>query len=461
MKTKVRSRSSDISSNSYNLAANNMVRKSIESKYDLIKPDGSSATAKLRYGRSESPHSSFSTSRSKSPGSFSKSLGRSKSPGAGISRRKWSPGQAALFRRKKIEGESTVDDSLEMMALSDNNHETDDDDSDYLAKSLDAIEKSDLKGKPKKRSGRRPSTPTSIEYPMYYRSKPEEDIPPSTAVRRPSGDFKPRRSRKAPQKSKSCGSYGSYGSTRSGNTTSSDSIGSHGRSRSISPSQRQSRYADKGRRKPRSQSRTKLNQKDLPIKIQQRLYAVTDPNISIKERVELELEFMKGSSGEKRIYLEFRNHFDRQEFFDLKAQEEQEKQDSIEANAVEESLKEAAFQRSVEKKRQKERQRKEEEKERERRTREEARLHSLETISSTMSDIKNAALEAATVSVARNQFEIKKYEDNRRKLVQDFRQKEGREMDDVTRTLKEAIIEQEDPEEKRMALPRSRRPSWK
>lgn len=460
MKTKVRSKSFDISSNSYNLAANTMVRKSIESEYDLIKPDGSSGTAKLRYGRSESPHSSFSTSRSKSPGSYSRSPGRSKSPGAGISRRKWSPGQAALFRRKKIEGESTVDDSLEMMALSDNNHDADDEDSDYLAKSLDSIEKSD-KGKHKKRSGRRPSTPTSIEYPIYCRSKPGEDTPPSTAVRRPSGDFKPRRSRKAPQKSKSCGSYASYGSTRSGNTTSSDSIGSHGRSRSISPSQRQSRYADKGRRKPQSRSRTKLNQKDLPIEIQQRLYAVTDPNISIKERVELELEFMKGSPEEKRIYLEFRNHFDRQEFFDLKAQEEQEKQDTIEANAVEESLKEAAFQRSVEKKRQKERQRKEEEKERERRTQEEARLHSLETISSTMSDIKKKALEAATVSVARNQFQIKKYEDDRRKLVEDFRQNEGRDMDDVTRTLKEAIIEQEDPEEKRMALPRSRRPSWK
>jgi len=78
-----------------------------------------------------------------------------------------------------------------------------------------------------------------------------------------------------------------------------------------------------------------------------------------------------------------------------------------------------------------------------------------------MSDIKKKALEAATVSVARNQFQIKKYEDDRRKLVEDFRQNEGRDMDDVTRTLKEAIIEQEDPEEKRMALPRSRRPSWK
>ena len=69
-----------------------------------------------------------------------------------------------------------------------------------------------------------------------------------------------------------------------------------------------------------------------------------------------------------------------------------------------------------------------------------------------MSDIKNKALEAATVTVARNQFQKKNYVDERRKLVEDFRKKEGKDMTDVERALKEARIEQEDPEEKRMKL---------
>jgi len=188
------------------------------------------------------------------------------------------------------------------------------------------------------------------------------------------------------------------------------------------------------------------------MEIQRRLYAVTDPDISIKEKVERELEFMKGTPEEKRIYLQYRHHFDRQEFFDAQALEEQQKQDTIEANAREEKLKETEFLKTVERKRQKERQKEEEARERERKAYEQAKMHSVETIASAMSEIKNAALEAATVSVARNQFQKKSYEEERRKRVEHFRRKEGKYMTDVERTLKEARIEQEDPEEKRMKL---------
>lgn len=377
--------------------------------YDKLRPS-MSASMKLR--------------RPDSPGSFSKS--RSKSPGVGrISNRTWSPGQATLIRRKKIEGETSVDDSFDDLKMSDLRNKADDEDVDYLKMSLAAIDKSD-KERPK-RSGRRPTSSKSID-----------GSAPNLRVRR------------TPRKSHSTGN------TR----LTSDRLSQ--RNKSSSPSRR--RVSSRGpttRRKTKSKSMDKnkpcQKQKDLPLEIQKRLYRVTDPDISIKERVELELEFMKGSPEEKRIYLEYRHHFDRQEFFDARAFDEQEKQENIEANAREESLKEAEFQKSVERKRQKERQKEEEARERERQAKCQAKIYATETIANTMSDIKKAALQAATVSVARNQYEKKSYEKERRKLVTDFRKNEGKDMPDIQRVLKEAVIEQEDPEEKRMRL-RGNRP---
>lgn len=200
-----------------------------------------------------------------------------------------------------------------------------------------------------------------------------------------------------------------------------------------------------------------MNQRDLPVEMQQKLYRITDPDISIKKKVELELEFMSGTQEEKRIYLEFRHHFDRNEFLNWKSMDEQQKRDTIESNAREESLKEAAFQKSVDRKRQKEREKEEAARERERKAEEKARLHSAATIANAMTEIKQAALEAATVSVARNQFEKKRYEDDIKLRVERFRQNEGKYMTDVERALKEAMIEQEDPEEKRKRLG----PSWR
>merc|ERR1712157_7533 len=166
---------------------------------------------------------------------------------------------------------------------------------------------------------------------------------------------------------------------------------------------------------------------------------------------------MSGTQEEKRIYLEFRHHFDRTEFLNWKEIDEQQKRDNIEANAREESLKEAAFQRTVERKRQKEREKEQEARERERKAEEDARMHSAATIANAMTEIKKAALEAATVSVARNQFEKKRWDDDIKHRVEKFRQGEGKHMTEVERALKEAMIEQEDPEEKRMRLG----PSWR
>jgi hypothetical protein len=445
-------------------------------KYDqLIKPDGSGATTNLRYG-SGNPDSSPS-SFAKSSQRVSLTSGISKKSGKGVNTRKWSPGQAALFKRKKIEGEVTVDDSFGALALSDLNEDADDESSDYLTKSLDSIERSssfnagNKSSKTTVKSNRpRRRVPTTASATIKSKTNKSSvpcrsstrgrDLPPSAIVRKPSllAEESGRNNSNA------------KASTRVRrpplHSYSSDSINMPRRQRRAnrSKSPTRTKYADKGRRKVRSKSRDPsgpmLDQKDLPIEIQQKLYRVTDPDISIKQKVLLELEFMNGTPVERRIYLEFRSHFDRQEFFDQKELDEQQKRDNIEINAREERLKEADFQRSVQRKHQKERQKEEEKRERERKSIEKARIHSMKTIADAMTDIKNAALEAATISVPRNKFQKQCYEDDRRQLVENFRKNEGKHMNDIERTLKEALIEQEDPEEKRMVLQQRARRSY-
>lgn len=397
-----------------------MVSNTNRSDYDNIMTGrGLSGSMKLR--NPDSPNS-VSKSRSKSPGSIRKS--RSKSPGVGrISSRTWSPGQATLFRRKKIEGEDEVTDILKG---------GNDEEVDYLKLSLDAIDKSERRGRrPQKSKSMDRSATSSI------RVRPQK----STSIDRSAASS----TRSRPQKSTSIDRSAAPSTRSRGIPRKSYSTGN-----ASTTSTRSSRRVAKS--KSIDRSKPELNQRELPMEIQRRLYAVTDPDISIKEKVERELEFMKGTAEEKRIYLQYRHHFDRQEFFEAQAFDEQEKQDNIDANAREEKLKEAEFLKTVELKRQKERQKEEEARERERRALEQAKMHSLETLANTMSEIKNKALEAATVTVARNQFQKKNYEDERRKLVEDFRKKEGKDMTDVERALKEARIEQEDPEEKRMKL---------
>ena len=127
-----------------------MVSNTNRSEYDNIRTAGGlSGSMKLR--NPDSPNS-ISKSRSKSPGSIRKS--RSKSPGVGrISSRTWSPGQATLFRRKKIEGEDEVTDTLKG---------GDDEEIDYLKLSLDAIDKSERSERSERR-GRRPQKSKSMD----------------------------------------------------------------------------------------------------------------------------------------------------------------------------------------------------------------------------------------------------------------------------------------------------------
>lgn len=346
------------------------------------------------------PSTSTMVANMKLNSSFTKTPGASKIPGAGISKRTWSPGQAALFKRRNVEGQTELNDSFAGLSMNDGHKGADDEAEDYLAKSLKSIEKSD-----QKRSGRRSSRGRHD-----HRSKSPGNLESE------------RRKRRSKSKNRSTM-----------------------RSRSRGRTMRRSKSRDRG---------PKTNQMNLPIEVQKRLYRVTDPNISLKEKVELEIEFMSGSPEEKRMYLEFRNHFNRQEFLSWKDMTEQQRREHIEANAREESAKEAAFQKTVEKKRQKERKKVEEGKERERKAEEEARMHALSAIANGMAEVKSAALEAATVSVARNQYQKKQYKEERQKKVEDFRNNEGKYMPETQRVLKEALIEQEDPEEKRAKLER-------
>ena len=425
-----------------------VVNKNVLSDYQLIKPEGSGG--KLRYGGKN--HHNDSTS------SFTKS------PGPGISKRTWSPGQAVLFKRKKVDGESELTESFDALTLT-NLHDHidhDDEEEDYLVKALN-----NTKGV--RRSGRRPTKPLSMKakskpaYPIRpMKSKSlgsPRDYPPAVTMRKPSLTEKMMEEKNNCDSSSTATGETSLESSDRSTSPPRSSRGRGGRSKSPAAHNYKNRSKSRNRSRPKSRDRTrpKMDQRDLPVEVQQRLYRITDPNISIKKKVELELEFMKGTQEEKRIYLEFRNHFDRNEFLEWKVMDERQKRDNIEANAREESLKEAAFQRSVERKHQKERQKKKEQLERERQAEEQARMHSLSTIANSMTEIKEAALEAATVSVARNQFEKKRWDDDIRQKVEDFRQGDGKNMTDVQRALKEAIIEQEDPEEKRMRLGPSRR----
>lgn len=379
--------------------------------------------------------------------SFAKCQGSgvSKSSPSGISRRKWSPGQATLFRRKKVEGEASLSDSFHALKIPNVHDGTDADDegSDYLTKSLESIEQSGAKNRRssskgrKKRSGRKP---------ISLVTKNEERVVSNW------WDNSPRDVPSPPSPGRRKASISNM-SLRSNSD--------HSRSRSKEPSElrrssrsRASRSKSGSRTKSRDRSRSgpKMAQKDLSIEMQQRLYRVTDPNNSIKTRVELEVEFTKGTPAEKRIYREFKNNFDRKEFLNQKDSDEQQRQAEIETNAREESLKETAFLKEVERKHQKERKLVEEAKERERKALDDAYMHSVKTIADGMSTIKDKALEMATESVARNQYKKKSYEKERNQRVESFRRKEGKGMHGVQRALKEAMIEQEDPEEKRMKL---------
>jgi len=196
------------------------------------------------------------------------------------------------------------------------------------------------------------------------------------------------------------------------------------------------------------------NDDEIPKEIKEKLSRIlSDPDISLKEKVELQLEFMKGTPELKELFLRYKHRRDRQQFLEFRATLEQQKREKIEADALAEQQKEAAFQKAlgqkIEAEREEKHRRKKEQRARERKVIRDARHYKAETVAKTMTEIKEAALEAATVSVERNKLHKKAREEEECKRIEEFRRLEGKGMTDAQLALKEALLLQKDPKKNR------------
>jgi hypothetical protein len=343
------------------------------------------------------------------------------SPGGAKSayaKRTWSPHQANMSRRKKVDGagdQSTLNDSFGQLSLANLHGDNDEEEEDYLAKSLSSIKSlssshSSLGGlkspNPRDRSGgggrrtggRRPSGSTPAAQPSLSSSKASsssKSLPPSSSSRRLSSN-----------------------KTRTKNSTT-------GSSRSL---------------------KTKTKQElmdEIPNDIKHKLYKMSDPELSIKERVLLELDMMKTSPEEKRILLKFKRNFERKLFIDYRDETQQNVTNKIQSDIRKEQKREDEFLLTLEEKHKQERHIERERLRREQQVEDDARAHKANIISRDMTIIKDAALEAATISVERNQKEKQREIKKVQKRIDDLRNsEEGKKMSGGQRALKEALIEQ-------------------
>lgn len=191
---------------------------------------------------------------------------------------------------------------------------------------------------------------------------------------------------------------------------------------------------------------------EIPKEIQQKLYIITDPTIPIRDRVKLQIQMMEESTGtEKRILRKFKHNFDRKMFFEYKVSEDDQHEAQIQATIRKESIKEQDFQTLLQKKRQQEHDEERAQAQRAQNIEDQARHHKAQIIADDMTKMKDAALVAATVTVERNQQEKQQEAMEQTKIIDDFRQGEGKTMMyDAQRALKEAILEQNElPSEKK------------
>ena len=342
------------------------------------------------------------------------------SPGGAKSayaKRTWSPHQANMSRRKKVDGagdQSTLNDSFGQLSLA-NLHGDEEEEEDYLAKSLSSIKSLSSSGSslgglkspnPRDRSGgggrrtggRRPSGSTPAAQPSLSSSKASsssKSLPPSSSSRRLSSN-----------------------KTRTKTSTT-------GSSRSL---------------------KTKTKQElmdEIPNDIKHKLYKMSDPELSIKERVLLELDMMKTSPEEKRILLKFKRNFERKLFIDYRDETQQNVTNKIQSDIRKEQKREDEFLLTLEEKHKQERHVERERLRREQQVEDDARAHKANIISRDMTIIKDAALEAATISVERNQKEKQREIKKVQKRIDDLRNsEEGKKMSGGQRALKEALIEQ-------------------
>jgi hypothetical protein len=391
------------------------------------------------------------------------------SPGGAKSayaKRTWSPHQANMNRRKKVDGDrSTLNDSFGQLSLADLNFGGDGDDDeepDYLAMSLSSMQSSQsslggLKsstsrgaggGGRRRAGGRRPSGPsggnsttarTGTDPTSWKRSSTAAAQPPSSLSSSASSLLSPR-SRVSSNKTK----------TKTSTTTATgDSSLKKLPTGGGGSGKRRSSFGNgsvSGQSVGSMISKTKTKQElmdEIPKYIKHKLYKISDPELSIKERVQLELDMMKTNPEEKRILLRFKRNFERKLFIDFRDEEQQNHTDKIQSDILIEQKKENQFLKTIEEKRKQERREERERLRREQQIEDDARTHKAKIISRDMTIIKDAALEAATISVERNQKEKQRQVKKDRKRMEDFRNGEGKTMMcDGQRALKEALIEQ-------------------
>jgi hypothetical protein len=197
--------------------------------------------------------------------------------------------------------------------------------------------------------------------------------------------------------------------------------------------------------KPKSPSKPKsakeiVSQEDIPLHILEKLAILTDPDVPLKERCQVEVDMLK-DPFEKMIMVDFRHTFDRKAFLSLKADYEEKEQQRINRDILTEEEKEREFKQYLANKRQQAIEEEIAQAERDAKMLEEARKHTIKSIAEGMEQVRKDAEKTVQVA-AESRMRRQKEEATLEAELEHFRRTEGKDMHDAQRALKEAMIEQ-------------------
>jgi hypothetical protein len=312
-----------------------------------------------------------------------------------------------------------------------------DDDDDNM---LDFLNKSDsgVGNVKKERRGTRngrTKAPTSSGDTKEKRARSTSRDKSTTSSKSATSDSSSPRKGSRPTKSKSTSDARPRSSSRDKSGASTSRVRSTSRDKSKSAT---SSVGRKGVR-PKSSS-NELTVEDIPLKVLEKLAILSDPDVPLKERVQLEVDMMK-DPYEKKVMVDFRQKFDRKKFLEHKAEYEQNIQEKIHADILTEAEKEKEFKRVLAEKRQKEVEEEIAKAEREAQMLKDARTHAAKSIAEGMEQVRKDA--EKTVQVASvNRLKKQKEQEALEREIEQFRRTEGKYMHEAQRALKEAMITQ-------------------
>lgn len=184
----------------------------------------------------------------------------------------------------------------------------------------------------------------------------------------------------------------------------------------------------------------RASQEDLPMEVQRKLAIITDPDTSMKKRLEIEVEMMK--NAEEKSYLsEFRHDFDRRKYLTDKEIKDKEEADQLNKNLREEAKRAALEQEEFSKARLAEVEAELAKQEREEKMEKEVDLHRKMVVAKDTEELRKNA-ENVVAKVAEKNAREKLAEEERQARLAEFRRKEGANMPHVNRVLTEALLEQ-------------------